>query len=136
MWHIENTDQATNWNINRYPKSCKNDTETAYHKTIQRVLQRLCKDSGYSALSESSLWRILDCCGTTQRKAMQGLDNYTADGLTGFDRLDKVVDELKIESSVKSALKGKLLGAKLFLKGQYKVNVKEESSKIICDHSH
>ena len=47
-------------------------------------------------------------------------------GLTGFDRQCKVVDGLKIESSVKNMIKGKLLRAKRYLNGQYKVNVKEE----------
>ena len=86
---------------------------------------------------------------------MQGLDDYTANGLTGFDRLHSVVNGLKIDTEKKKLLKLKLVKAKRYLKGQYPVNVKSEETAIAshcrifalsdpddpkfsldCDHSH
>ena len=72
----------------------------------------------------------MDNCNTSERKAMQGLDDYTADGLTGFDRLHSVVNGLKIDTEKKKLLKLKLVKAKRYLKGQYPVNVKSEETAI------
>ena len=63
---------------------------------IIHVYENFCKEQLYDPLSASSLWKIMDNCNTSERKAMQGLDDYTADGLTGFDRLHSVVNGLKL----------------------------------------
>ena len=122
---------------------------------IIHVYENFCKEQLYDPLSVSSLWKIMDNCNTSERKSMQGLDDYTADGLTGFDRLHSVVNGLKIDTKKKKLLKLKLVKAKHYLKGQYPVNVKSEETAIAshcqifalsdpddpnfsldCDHSH
>ena len=71
---------------------------------IIHVYENFCKEQLDDPLSVSSLWKIMDNCNTSERKAMQGLDDYTADGLTGFDRLHSVVNGLKIDTEKRSFL--------------------------------
>ena len=45
-----------------------------------------CTSIGYTPLSQRALYRVLDDCKASQRKALNGIDNYTADGYEGFHK--------------------------------------------------
>ncbi|CAF4019492.1 unnamed protein product, partial [Rotaria magnacalcarata] len=47
-------------------------------------------------LGESSLFTILQACAASTRKSMAGIDNYAANGSTGFDNLKKSVSIDKV----------------------------------------
>ena len=74
-------------------------------RTIRRqhiicVFQEYCLEIGFQGLSESSLWNVLNTCRTSQRKAVRGLDDYTADGLNGFQALEEIVS-LKVPEDLR-----------------------------------
>ena len=46
-----------------------------------------CKESGYEALSKSSLWRILHELKSSQQKSLAGLAGILATGMNGFQIL-------------------------------------------------
>ena len=48
----------------------------------------------FKPLAESSLFAILHRCGASTRKSRAGLDNFSCDGSTAFDRLRELCDEM------------------------------------------
>ena len=70
----------------------------------------------------------MNSCKSVQRKALHGVDNYTADGLEEFDTLHKVLDTLDCSIVEKEKLQKLLKSGVLFLKGDFTVHVKEEST--------
>ena len=61
----------------------------------------------------------MDSCKSVQRKALNGVDSYTADGLEGFDTLHKLLDTLD---------RSKVEEENLQKVEDFKVHVKEEST--------
>ena len=53
-----------------------------------------CKETGFDHLSERELYRVLQYCHAQQKKALQGLDNISADGVRGVEKLEDVVRKL------------------------------------------
>jgi len=53
-----------------------------------------CKEIAFSHLSERELYRVLKYCPAQQKKALHGLDNISADGLRGVEKLENVIGKL------------------------------------------
>ena len=67
-----------------------------------------CSLIGYKPLSQSSLLIILEDCKTSQRKALSGIDSYTAEGYEGFEMITKVLERLPFPKEDKNVLKSSL----------------------------
>ena len=101
---------------------------TTIQSYVITVYQNHCATINYQPLSGSCLHSVMDSCKSVQRKALHGVDNYTADGLEGFDTLEKVLDTLDCSKVEKEKLQKLLKSGVLYLKGDFKVHVKEEST--------
>ena len=96
---------------------------TTIQSYVITVYQNHCATINYQPLSASSLHNVMDSCKSVQRKALHGVDNYTADGLEGFDTLHKVLDTLdcskvekeKLQKLLKSGVLSTLKGTKNFM---------------------
>jgi len=49
---------------------------------------------GFKPLASSTLFAILSKCSASTRKSLAGLDNFSCDGSTAFDRLRDLCDEM------------------------------------------
>ena len=102
---------------------------------VSQYLQ-LCQEEDFEPLSRATMYRILEVCEASQRKALHGLDNVAADGATAFASLLKITDELQnagADPDWCAGIKEKLNQAKRYLKTDYKVHCKEECSPC-ADH--
>ena len=54
-----------------------------------------CKKSGFQPISKSTMWKVLEVQGATQRKSLRGLDNTAAEGADGFKDFLQIIDELE-----------------------------------------
>ena len=69
--------------------------------------------------------RILSECAATVRKSLQGLDYFAADGSKAFEDLAKLLKSMiavGLEQEWEHDIKDSLKAAKMYLKGDYKVN--------------
>ena len=53
-----------------------------------------CKEIAFNHFSERELYRVLKYCPAQQKKALQGPDNISADGLRGVEKLENVIRKL------------------------------------------
>ena len=88
-----------------------------------------CKESQCDTLSERTLFRILEAIKPSQRRAIGGLDNTAADGLYGFDMLNKILDDLCIQPDAKKQLLYSLDASKRYLKIGYKSHCESDDSQ-------
>ena len=91
---------------------------------------QMCSD--FTPLGSSSLYKILDCCKASTRKALQGLNNFVADGVAAFDGLKVMTENLSIDTQEKTRLTKDLQRAKQYLKSDFKLHVSRSSH--IPDH--
>ena len=57
-----------------------------------------CKEQEFEPLSKRTLLRILSTsCPASERKSLQGLDYYVADGGKAFDELLVVIEKLELQ---------------------------------------
>ena len=98
---------------------------TAMKSHVIEEYKRFCSDLQMaSPLSDSALWKILRAIKSSQRHAMAGLDNLTADGLKGFFILSdtvKICDDLK----ERKLLQQHLEDGKRYLKIGYRMHCKD-----------
>ena len=88
-----------------------------------------CKKEGETPLSVSTLRRILDESKTSQRKALQGLDNYVVRGCSGIETLQQVTEKLQsLDASISTDADIKKIGPKRFLKNSYRKHVSNENA--------
>lgn len=93
----------------------------------ERVVQQYlayCDESGFQALSRSTLLRILQVCSASTRKSLQGLDYVSSMGAEAFEDLSKVVEKLGDGGQGMDWAKDvqhRLRTAKRYLKTDYKV---------------
>ena len=84
-----------------------------------------CKEREFEPLGKRTLLRILsNSCPASERKSLQGLDYYVADGGKAFDNLLSVIEELELYGLSKeesSEIKQALREGKTYLKSEYKV---------------
>lgn len=101
----------------------------------QRVVKQyvsFCQETGFKTFSEKTMLRILSECAASVRKSLQGLDYFAADGSKAFENLAEVVKGMPavgLEQKWKHDVQDSLKAAKLYLKGDYKVNY---SLKTLC----
>ena len=88
----------------------------------------ICQEINYSAMSDTSLWRVLHRINPSQRKALAGLDDFTAAGMNGFQVLLGITEKWKYQDIAKSLHKGKR-----YLKSNYPAKCSEDST--FCSHS-
>ena len=113
-----------------------NVIRTVTRSTIIAQYLQLCQEESLEPLIQVSLYRILEVREASQRKALKGLGNVAAEGTVAFETLERVLEELQkaganAEWSVK--IKEKLNQGKRYLKTDYKVHCKEDSSSC-ADH--
>lgn len=113
-----------------------NVIRTVARSTMVAQYLQLCQEEDFDPLSRATLYRILEVREASQRKALKGLDNVAADGTAAFETLERVIEELqKAGANPKwsADIKEKLGQAKRYLKTDFKVHCKEESSPC-ADH--
>ena len=62
---------------------------------VNQYLDFCKKEENFSAMSRATLWRVLEVQEASQRKSLKRLDNTAADGVDGFEALQKILDELE-----------------------------------------
>ena len=75
-------------------------------------------------MSKRTLQRVLAVCSSSVRKSLQGLDNFSAQGVEAFDALEKLVDKLVDCGKTRQwarEIKQQLRLSKQYLEGDYKV---------------
>ena len=109
-----------------------NVIRTVTRSTIIAQYLQLCQEESFEPLSQATLHRILEVREASQRKALRGLDNVAAEGTAGFETLQELQKAgANTEWSVK--IKERLNQGKRYLKTDYKVHCKEDSSPC-ADH--
>ena len=87
-----------------------------------------CTSIGCTPLSQRSLNRVLDDCKASQRKALSGIDDYTADGYEGFHTIEIILEKLSLANDIKQVFKSSLKNALMYLKGNYRLHVQNQES--------
>ena len=94
-------------------------------------------DGGFEPLSHATMYRVLKVREASQRKSLQGLDNTSADGVEGFHRITRIVEDMEEQYGVNkewwSDVQSRLKKAKCYLKTEYRVHCHEEQSAC-ADH--
>ena len=67
----------------------------------------ICQEINYSPMSDTSLWRVLHGINPSQRKALAGLDDFTAAGMNDFQVLLGIAEKWKYQDIAKPLHKGK-----------------------------
>lgn len=112
------------------PDIIRSMNSTRIIQQYHHYCEQMC--SNFEPLGSSSLYKILSCCKASTRKALQGLNNFVADGVQGFEGLKKLVENLPIDTEEKNRLIKTLQGAKEYLKSDFKLHVNRSSR--IPDH--
>lgn len=89
-----------------------------------------CKEITFNHLSERELYWILKYCPTQQKKALQRLDNISADGLCGVEKLESVIRKLGERGKSSEWVTGViniLMAFKSYLKDSYRLHVSTSS---------
>ena len=85
--------------------------------------QKYCEEIEFKALSRASLFRILHVCKASKLKALQGLDNISASGMSAIESLLKLVPKLEtfgLNKHKSKHLTDLLHSINQFLKYEYK----------------
>ncbi len=83
-----------------------------------------CSETDFKPFSEATLRRFLSACAATQRKSLQGLDYYHAEGAKAFDDIRKIVTQIEPVRGREWATKCEkaLQEGKQYIKSDFKVN--------------
>ncbi|CAB4011595.1 Hypothetical predicted protein [Paramuricea clavata] len=84
-----------------------------------------------SPLCRRTMLRILEVCEASQCKSLRGLDNTAADGVMGFQTIERIVNDLEqagVDSAWAEETKERLKNGKLYLRVKYPVHCSMESS--------
>ena len=101
---------------------------TAMKSHVIEEYERFCSDLQMAlSLSDSALWKILRAIKPSQRHAMAGLENLTADGLKGFLILSGTVKKICDDSKERKLLQQHLEDGKRYLKIGYRMHCKDIS---------
>lgn len=102
-----------------------NIVRTMIPAQIVKQYESLCSESGFSPMSRSTLFRILNVCSASVRKSLQGLDNFSSEGAKAFEDLQVIIEKLGDECGKgltwAKEQNEKLKKAKRYLKTDYKV---------------
>lgn len=141
-----------------------NGTELHVPDTIRlliptRIIQQyylFCQQmaADFKPLGSSTLFKIIEKCKASTRKAFQGLNNFVAEGGTSFQNLQKLIQSLPIDNAQKSEFESGLKRAKQYIKSDFKLHIarssrcadhcipfalSEQNSRFFllsCDHEH
>ncbi|XP_078348424.1 uncharacterized protein LOC144633421 [Oculina patagonica] len=94
-----------------------------------------CQEQNFEPAGQRSLYRIIEVCGASMQKSLQGLDNTTAEGTEAIDTILDVIKTLGDHGSEATWLKSseqKIKEAKRYLKTEFKSHVGREES--CADH--
>ena len=88
-----------------------------------------CSDVGCEPLSHTTLWNKLSTINPSQRRALGGLDNTTANGLQGIDNLTKLLKDEHLNFEETGLLSDKLEAGKCYIKRWhiYKMHCSDQS---------
>ena len=113
-----------------------NVVRTVTRATMINQYVEYCKEQEYEPWSRTTMFKILEVREASQRKSLQGLDNIAADGATGFQTLETILESLEkggIDKDWRSNTSRRLRDAKRYLKTDYRVNCKPDKSTC-ADH--
>ena len=85
-----------------------------------------CKEQNFEPAGQRSLFRIIEVCGASMQKSLQGLDNTTAEGTEAIDTIIEVAKTLVDHGSEVTWLKSaeqNIKGIKRYLKTEFKSHV-------------
>ena len=85
----------------------------------------ICKETGFTPVSGSSLWQILNSLNPLQRKSLAGLDDITADGMNAFAKLDDFLSRRMKDKSLRDQLER----GKRYLKTTNQEHCSQDSSR-------
>ena len=92
------------------PDIIRSINSTCIIQQYYEYCHQMCCD--FSPLGSSSLYKILDCCKASTRKALQGLNNFMIDGVAAFEGLKSMIENLLIDAHEKKRLTTELQRAK------------------------
>lgn len=114
----------------RVPDTIRSINSTRIVQQYYEYCHQMC--ANFTPLGLSSLYKILECCKASTRKALQGLNNFVADGAAAFEGLKNMVENLSIDVHEKTQLITNLQRAKQYLKSDFKLHVNRSSQ--VPDH--
>jgi len=97
---------------------------------IIRQYVSYCKEIAFNHLTERALYRVLKYCQAQQKKALQGVDNISADGLRGVEKLENVIRKLGERGKSSEWVTGVInlsMAFKSYLKGSYRLHFSTSS---------
>ena len=100
--------------------------------TMVRQYLQFCEEEQFEPLSRATLFRVLEVREASQQKSLSGLDNIAADGSAGFERLDRIVDELNqigLGKDVADELRRSLRDGKRYFKTEYQSHCQDDESQ-------
>lgn len=122
------------------PSLCRPKKQSRFQTSLEwpslrlvKQYQAYCEESGFVALSRSTLLRILTICSASTRKSLQGLDYVSSAGAQAFEELLDVVEKIGDVGKGMDWAKdtqNRLRAGKRYLKGDYKVCIKHKARLI------
>ena len=111
------------------------DTIRNYNST--RIIEQYYKYSGelfpdFPLLHDSTLFKILNACKASTRRAVTGLNYFVANGSEAFDDLFELVNSLNLDSNDQRRIQDGLKRGKQYLKTDFELNVVRKSR--VSDH--
>lgn len=94
-----------------------------------------CKEQNFEPAGQRSLYRIIEVCGASMQKSLQGLDNTTAEGTEAIDNVTDVLKTLGdhgLEATWVKDAEQKIKEAKRYLKTEFKSHVGRDET--CADH--
>ena len=86
----------------------------------------------FPVLHESTLYKILNGCKASTRRAISGLNYFAANGSEAFDNLSVLINTLSLDKDKHHRLTSNIKRGKQYLKTDFKVNVGRKSR--VPDH--
>jgi hypothetical protein len=136
---------------NNFSINMPNVVRLASHSQIIHDYHEMCKKNNIIPISKSVCYKILKHCSVSYSKSLAGLDNMYADGLDSFDKLEEIINLMKIKNPLNKQLDNLLISlksSKNYLKFDFKSNMSFSSecsdhcacfalsNKNICEHDH
>ena len=100
--------------------------------TMVRQYLQFCEEEQFEPLSRATLFRVLEVREASQQKSLSGLDNIAADGSAGFERLDRIVEELNqigLEKSIADEWRRALRDGRRYFKTEYQSHCQDYESQ-------
>jgi hypothetical protein len=96
---------------------------------VFQLYQRHCMQTSYvQPLSRSTVFRLLGACKMREKKTMCGLDSFSVDGNVGFDTLQRLIKDLRVDSTEEKNLLQLIKLGRNYLKLEYGQNVSQDDT--------